>query len=64
MTSERRKVKMLVGDGSPIATIKIDRNSKCRCGSGKKAKHCCGTETRFFSTKPKQPETHKQQPES
>lgn len=53
MNRERRKVKMLVGDGSPIATVKIDRNSKCRCGSGKKAKHCCGTETRFFSTKPK-----------
>lgn len=64
MNRERRKVKFLKGDGFPIVTVTPERNSKCRCGSGKKAKHCCGTATRFFSTKPQRPETHNPQPES
>ena len=25
------------------------RNAKCRCGSGKKAKNCCGTKTDYMS---------------
>lgn len=28
---------------------KIGRNQKCECGSGKKAKHCCGTTTEYFN---------------
>lgn len=24
------------------------RNEKCRCGSGKKVKHCCGTEKTYI----------------
>lgn len=52
MNKERRKVKFVKGDGSPIVTSRQDRNAKCKCGSGKKAKHCCGTETNYFSTKP------------
>ena len=53
MNHERRKVKIIKGDGFPIVTARQDRNAKCRCGSGKKSKNCCGTETRYFSTKPK-----------
>jgi SWIM/SEC-C metal-binding protein len=26
----------------PVKSIKIDRNSSCPCGSGKKYKKCCG----------------------
>jgi hypothetical protein len=44
---------MIVGDGFPIVAIAPSRNSKCACKSGKKTKNCCGTNTRFFSTKPK-----------
>lgn len=51
MNHERRKCKMIVGDGFPIVAIAPERNSKCACGSGKKTKNCCGTDTRFFSTK-------------
>lgn len=53
MNHEKRMVKIIVGDGHPFVTSKPDRNSKCRCGSGKKSKHCCGDETKFYSTKPK-----------
>ena len=56
MTRERRKVKMIIGDGSPIVTSRQNRNAKCKYGSGKKAKYCCGTNTNYFSTKPQRPE--------
>ena len=52
MNHERRKVKFVKGNGSPIVTTRQDRNAKYKCGSGKKAKHCCGTDTKYFSTKP------------
>jgi len=42
-----------VGDGHPIVTRTIERNSKCGCGSGKKAKNCHGVNTEFYSSKPK-----------
>lgn len=51
MTKEKREVTIHVGNGSPMATQKFDRNSKCRCGSGKKTKNCCGEPTKFFYTK-------------
>jgi len=35
--------------GQRIVTLKPARNAKCQCGSGKKQKNCCGSETRFFS---------------
>ncbi len=38
--------------GHPIISQKPSRNSKCTCGSGKKSKHCCGSDTKFFITKP------------
>lgn len=53
MNHEKRMVKIVVGDGHPIVTSKPNRNAKCRCGSGKKQKNCCGDETKFYSTKPK-----------
>lgn len=28
---------------------KIGRNDPCRCGSGRKAKNCCGNITAYFS---------------
>lgn len=51
INKEKRTFKTLEGDGFPIISIKPERNSKCKCGSGKKTKHCCGIETRVFSTK-------------
>lgn len=30
---------------------KIGRNDPCPCGSGKKAKHCCGCDTRYLNRK-------------
>ena len=48
---EKRKVTIHVGNGSPMAAQHFNRNSLCRCGSGKKTKHCCGTKAKFFYTK-------------
>jgi len=47
----RRMVTFLPGDGKPVFSQKIGRNSKCSCGSGLKAKHCCGTRTKLFKAK-------------
>lgn len=62
MNHEKRKVKFLKGDGFPIVSVTPERNSKCKCGSGKKTKNCCGVKTQFFSTKPRLPETPNPQP--
>ena len=32
-----------------LVSRKINRNSLCSCGSGKKAKKCCGVETDYAS---------------
>ena len=32
-----------------IISMKKRPNAKCECGSGKKQKHCCGRETKYFS---------------
>ena len=32
----------------PIIAEKIRPNDQCPCGSGKKAKNCHGTETRYY----------------
>ncbi|WP_367179854.1 SEC-C metal-binding domain-containing protein [uncultured Rikenella sp.] len=34
-----------------LVSKKVGRNAPCRCGSGKKAKHCCGAETKYYSAK-------------
>ena len=33
----------------PLKANKIKRNAKCSCGSGKKAKKCCGANTTYYS---------------
>ncbi len=35
------KVWSISNNGEPIKGIKIKRNDKCKCGSGKKFKKCC-----------------------
>lgn len=39
------------GNGSPIIAHKIKANDPCSCGSGKKAKRCCGTKTKYYHSK-------------
>ncbi len=39
---------------APIQASKTQRNELCPCGSGKKAKYCCGSNTNYF-TKVKKP---------
>lgn len=34
-------VERLLNPPAPIVSEKVDRNSSCPCGSGKKAKKCC-----------------------
>ena len=34
---------------SQLISKKIKRNDLCPCGSGKKAKKCCGAETKYYS---------------
>lgn len=53
MAHVKINMKLIKGDGHPIVARQQDRNSKCRCGSGKKVKNCCGSHTKYFSTKPK-----------
>lgn len=52
MNHEKRMVKILEEDGYPIISMKQDRNAKCGCGSGKKAKNCHGNQQRFYSSNP------------
>lgn len=51
--SQKRKVKFYEGNGSPIISSHQNRNDPCQCGSGKKAKKCCGTVTKYYHLKPK-----------
>jgi len=46
-----RTVQLIHGNGQPFKALKIQPNSKCGCGSGKKAKKCCGVTTRYFVPK-------------
>jgi len=43
-----RKVQFFPNGGTPLRAEKVDRNAPCPCGSGKKAKMCCGTEVKYF----------------
>lgn len=45
---DKRMVTIFKGNGLPIAAVKQDRNAKCKCGSGLKAKKCCGAETKYY----------------
>lgn len=49
-------VKVYHGDGSPLHSRKVRPNDPCPCGSGKKAKHCCGTDYGYYTTQPKKKE--------
>jgi uncharacterized protein YecA (UPF0149 family) len=45
------KAIMVDGNGFALARKKINRNAPCECGSGKKAKNCCGDETKYVYSK-------------
>ena len=48
---EKRMVTIIKGTGKPFISDKQERNAKCMCASGKKAKNCCGTETKYYTKK-------------
>ena len=49
-TLKNHKVKFYRGNGTPLLAEKVGRNEPCPCGSGKKAKNCCGTETKYYNS--------------
>jgi len=51
--SKKNRVFVLAGNGSPLRSVKFDRDAPYKCGSGKKQKNCCGCETKFFNSKAK-----------
>lgn len=40
----------ICNDCSPLGRVKTERNTLCPCGSGQKAKKCCGAGSRYFLT--------------
>jgi uncharacterized protein YecA (UPF0149 family) len=53
MNEEMKKHKVTIirpSRGNRLIAKKIGRNDLCPCKSGKKAKDCCGTETKYFQT--------------
>jgi uncharacterized protein YchJ len=49
---EKRMVTVIsakAGYSDTLNAEKTSRNAKCKCGSGKKAKKCCGVETKYYS---------------
>lgn len=49
-TSFEKKVHLISPkNGAGLISQKIGRNSICTCGSGKKAKQCCGNETIYHT---------------
>lgn len=51
---KEHQVKIFLGDGFPMRSIKQGRNDLCLYGSGKKSKHCHGEKEKYFTTKPKE----------
>lgn len=50
--TKKRKMTLIAGNGFPLKRDKkINPNDPCPCGSGKKAKKCCGTERKYFYSK-------------
>ena len=45
------KAQMIIGNGSPILAEKQPPNEPCKCGSGLKAKKCCGTKTKYMHSR-------------
>ena len=50
-TLRNHKVTVYSSGSTPIVAKKIRPNDPCPCGSGKKAKHCCGTQTEYYKSK-------------
>ncbi len=50
MKKEKRKVTFIPNEGSPLKVMRQKRNELCHCGSGKKAKKCCGANPDYFVT--------------
>lgn len=50
-TLRQHKVTVYSSCSTPIVAKKIRPNDPCPCGSGKKAKHCCGTGTEYYKSK-------------
>ena len=48
---DTRRFTIIKGNGFPLAAKKINPNAPCECGSGEKAKKCCGTETKYCYSK-------------
>ena len=48
---KNRTVQFFVGNGFPLIHMRVLPNDPCRCGSGKKTKKCCRTETPFYYSK-------------
>ncbi len=45
-----KEAKVLIAPDAPcngLVAEKVGRNAPCKCGSGKKAKRCCGTTTLY-----------------
>jgi hypothetical protein len=54
MKKEKRKVTIVTSkdrNNKTLGSVKIGRNELCKCGSGKKAKKCCGNLTDYYSIK-------------
>jgi len=51
MNNQKKVVKLISSKtGSPLMSIKTQRNEKCDCGSGKKRKNCCGVTHKYYDT--------------
>lgn len=50
MSKEKHLVTFIDNGGSPLLSLKPERNAPCPCGSGKKAKKCCGVEPSYRLT--------------
>jgi len=55
--SSLRKVTLVKGNGMPMKSQKQERNSTCKCGSGRKAKRCCGDDSTYYYNQNSQKET-------
>lgn len=49
-----QKAILVRNDGKPLTAMKTGRNQECRCGSGLKAKRCCGSSTKYYRPKEKE----------
>lgn len=38
----QRRARQMLSGAQPVTSVRVGRNERCPCGSGKKYKHCCG----------------------